>query len=135
MNYAIILFDGVCNLCNGSVNFVIDRDPDRWFRFAPLQSRAARLLLERCGHMNHGLDSIVLIEDGKCYTKSTAALRIARKLAMPWKLMYAFIVVPRVLRDAVYDLVASNRYRWFGKRDECRVPTPELKSLFLEHEP
>ncbi|GIV61600.1 MAG: hypothetical protein KatS3mg044_0466 [Rhodothermaceae bacterium] len=128
----IILFDGVCNLCNGSVNFVIDHDPDGYFRFAALQSETARALLQALRVPDDRPESIVLIEDGKVYTRSTAALRIARRLSGAWPLLYAFIVVPRRLRDRVYDWIARNRYRWFGRRDTCRLPTPELRSRFLE---
>jgi len=134
-DHAVVLFDGVCNLCNGAVNFVIDRDPDAYFRFAPLQSDIGERLLEKGEVSGAALNSIVLVEDGEVYDRSTAALRIARHLTGPWPLLYAFIVVPRLLRDAVYDWIAANRYRWFGRRDQCRVPTPELKARFLEYEP
>lgn len=132
-NYnAIILFDGVCNLCNTSINFIIDRDKTRYFRFASLQSVAAKELLT--GHTTNLArpDSVLLLENGKVYAHSTAALRIARKLAFPWSLFYPFIVLPAFLRDAVYKLVAKNRYNWFGKSETCRMPSPELKGLFLE---
>jgi predicted DCC family thiol-disulfide oxidoreductase YuxK len=126
-----VLFDGVCNLCNGSVLFVIDRDPSAHFHFAALQSDAGRALLRQHGYAGADLSSIVLVDGGRLYTRSTAALRIARRLAWPWRLLYALIVVPRPLRDAVYDLVARNRYRWFGREEACRVPTPELRGRFL----
>lgn len=125
---SVILFDGVCNLCNGAVTFIIDRDPEGHFAFAPLQSEVA---LELLGKQAESLESIVLVENGVRYTESTAALRIARNLRGPWPLLYSFIVVPRALRDRVYRLVARNRYRWFGKRDSCRLPTPELRQRFL----
>ena len=127
----IVLFDGVCNLCNGAVDFIIDRDPQARFRFAALQSEAARPLLERCGLPAEFLGNIVLVEDGACYLRSTAALRIARRLATPWPLLYALVLVPRPLRDALYDWLARNRYRWFGKRESCRMPPPELEARFL----
>lgn len=128
---AVLLFDGVCNLCNASVNFVIDRDPQAYFRFAALQSEAGRALLE--GQHLHGdyLDSIVLVEHGRVYTNSTAALRVARHLSGAWPLLAVFLVVPRPVRDLVYGWVARNRYRWFGRRDTCRLPTPELRVRFL----
>lgn len=126
-----MLFDGVCNLCNGTVDFIIDRDPQARFRFAALQSDSARPLLARCGLPAQFLDNIVLVEDGACYLRSAAALRIARGLRFPWPLLYAFVLVPRPLRDAVYDWVARNRYRWFGKRASCRMPTPALRARFL----
>ena len=118
--YDVILFDGVCNLCNSSVQFVIRRDRRARFKFAPLQSQG-----EAAG------DSIVLVDNGRRYTRSTAALRIARHLDFPWNLAYALIVVPRPLRDAAYDFIARRRYRWFGRRDVCMTPTPELRSRFL----
>ena len=128
---AVILFDGVCNLCNASVNFVIDRDPGGHFVFSSLQSEAARPLLQRHRLAQNALDSIILIETDRAYTHSTAALRIARRLKGPWPLLYAFIVVPRPVRDAVYRVIARNRYRWFGKSETCRVPTPALRRRFL----
>ena len=127
----MVLFDGVCNLCNRSVLFIIARDPGALFHFAALDSEAARRLL-REGNFRCALpDSVVLIERGTGYTRSSAALRIARRLSFPWPLIYPLIVVPRPLGDAVYDLIAYHRYGWFGKRDVCMVPTPELRSRFL----
>ncbi len=126
-----MLFDGVCNLCNGFVVFIIARDPSGRFRFAPLDSEAARLLLRECGIECALPDSVALIERGTVYTRSSAALRIAKRLRFPWPLLYALICVPRPLRDSVYDLIAHHRYGWFGKRDTCMVPTPELRSRFL----
>ncbi|MCC6808738.1 MAG: thiol-disulfide oxidoreductase DCC family protein [Deltaproteobacteria bacterium] len=125
---AIVLFDGVCNLCNASVNFIIDRDRDGYFRFAALQSETAKALGET---FSGDPESVVLIEGGKRYAHSTAALRIARKLRGAWPLFYAFIVVPRPLRDVVYRFIARHRYRWFGRKDACRLPSPELKARFL----
>ncbi len=127
----LILFDGVCNLCNGAVNFVIDRDPDGLFTFGALQSEEAQPILEEYGLSAAYLDSLVLIENGEVYQKSAAALRIARRLRGAWPLLSVFLAVPPVLRDVVYDWIAANRYSWFGKRDECRIPTPELKERFL----
>jgi predicted DCC family thiol-disulfide oxidoreductase YuxK len=135
---SIILFDGVCNLCNGFVNFVIDRDPDGVFRFAALQSEAGRQLVRDHGAVSSTggevalLQSVILIEDGTLYRRSTAALRIARHLTPPWPLLYAFIVVPKAIRNAVYDQIAARRHDWFGQRDQCRVPTPALKDRFLD---
>ena len=126
----VILFDGVCNLCNSSVNFVIDRDPDGIFQFAALQSESASKIMDRHG-MGHGLDTIVLLENDRVYDRSTAALRIARRLNGPWPILYAAIVIPKFLRDAVYRFIARNRYRWFGRSENCRVPTPALKARFL----
>jgi predicted DCC family thiol-disulfide oxidoreductase YuxK len=133
--HAVVLFDGVCNLCNGAVNFIIDRDPDGYFRFAPLQSDVAGRLLAGTDAAGATLDTIVLVEGGTAYVRSTAALRIARHLSGPWPLLAAVLAVPRPLRDAVYDWVAEHRYQWFGRREQCRVPTPALKDRFLEYEP
>ena len=134
-NNGILLFDGVCNLCNASINYVIDRDPEGYFRFASLQSETGKQLKERFGIRSSGdsdPDSVILIENGNVYQRSTAALMVARKLQGPVKLLYLFIVIPPFLRNIVYNIIARNRYAWFGKRDECRVPTPEVKALFLE---
>ena len=128
---AVVLFDGVCNLCNGWVDFIIARDPQAHFRFAALQSNAARPYLERCRLAPDFLQGIVLVEDERCHTRSTAALRVLRRLGAPWAVLYALIVVPRPLRDAVYDWFISHRYRWFGKRDRCRLPTAEEARRFL----
>ena len=139
---AIVLFDGVCNFCDASVNFVIDRDRDGYFQFAPLQSQAGEKLAREYGLRSETasaesgsdlipIDSVILIEDGAAYTHSTAALRIVRRLGLPWSLMYAFIVVPKPLRDYFYRLFAKYRYRMFGKKDECMLPTPEVRARFL----
>lgn len=128
----VLLFDGVCNLCNGAVAFVIRRDPRARFRFAPLQSAAADALLASLGVARGGLpDSFVLVEDGRVHVRSTAALRVARRLRCPWPLLAVVLLVPRFLRDPVYDLIARNRYRWFGRREACMVPTAELRARFL----
>ncbi|MCH8567062.1 MAG: thiol-disulfide oxidoreductase DCC family protein [Balneolales bacterium] len=129
--YAIIFFDGVCNLCNASINFVIDRDSKRYFRYAPLQSETGQRFLDKHGKSVSDFDSVILSENGKVYEKSAAALRVARKMDGAWPLLYGFIIIPRFLRDVVYNLIAKNRYRWFGKEESCRMPTPELKQLFL----
>jgi predicted DCC family thiol-disulfide oxidoreductase YuxK len=128
--HGIILFDGVCNLCNGAVTFIIDRDPADYFRFAPLQSEVARRLLHNV-KADSSLSSLVLLEGGQCYTCSTAVVRIARRLRGGWPLLFGLIILPRPARDFVYSWIAANRYRWFGKRETCRVPTPELVSRFL----
>lgn len=127
----IVLFDGVCNLCNGSVQFLLKRDPEGRFRFAALQSDAGRSLLAEHGLDPDILSSVVLIEDGRIWKESSAALRIARHLPGAWKLLRVFAAVPRPLRDAVYRWIARNRYRWFGKTESCWLPTPELKARFL----
>ena len=132
--HPVVLFDGVCNLCNGAVNFAIDRDPTSRLRFASLQSPAARQLLARLEHPVPAGDpeSILLVERGRVYECSGAVLRIARHLSGGWSLLAALLVVPWPLRDLVYRWVASHRYRWFGKADVCRVPTSELRAHFLE---
>ncbi len=131
MDHPVILFDGVCKFCNAGVNFVIDRDARKRLRFAPLQSEVGRDLVCRCGLQDKYLETIVLVEGGRCYTRSTAALRITRFLRFPWPLLSVFVFLPAALRDAAYSLLARNRYRWFGKLDSCRLPTPELRERFL----
>ena len=128
---AVILFDGVCNLCNGFVQFVVARDPQARFRFAALQSTAAGALLRDASVTAPLPDSMVLVEDGRVYMRSTAALRVARGLRSPWPAAYLLIIVPRVIRDRVYDVIAAHRYRWFGRRESCMVPTPDLVRRFL----
>ena len=128
----VVLFDGVCNLCNGSVRFVIERDPHKHFQFAPLQSETATTLIGGTADPLAMPDSIVLVDDGRLYVRSTAALRIARRLRFPWPLLWVFMAVPRPLRDWVYDVIARHRYGWFGKRDTCMVPTKEIRDRFLE---
>ena len=127
----LILFDGVCNLCNSSINFVIDRDKDQRFRFASLQSDLGQAIIARYrGKLD--LDSVVLYQNGQILEKSDAALAIARELSGFWPMLGVFRIIPRPLRDVVYDWIAKNRYKWFGKKESCRIPTPELKSLFLD---
>ena len=128
---ALILFDGVCNLCNAAVRFIIARDPQARFRFAPLQSEAAAERFRRAGGAPSAPASIVLVEGERVFTRSAAALRIARALRFPWPLVYGFVVVPRPLRDRAYDFVASRRYGWFGQSDACPTPTPALRDRFL----
>jgi len=129
-DHAVVLFDGVCNLCNRSVQFIIRRDRFGYFRFASLQSEAAQhLLAEQWQTPN--VDSIVLIEKGRVYTQSSAVLRIAGRLDGLWKAAILLLIIPKPLRNLVYRFVARNRYRWFGKRNECMIPTPEQRSRFL----
>jgi predicted DCC family thiol-disulfide oxidoreductase YuxK len=128
----IVLYDGVCGLCNGVVQFIIRRDRRKTFRFAPLQSDAGQALLERFGMPKDSLDSFVLIEDNRVYTKSTAALRLCKRMPGLWTALYVGIAVPRPVRDAVYDWIARNRYRWFGKKDACMLPSREWRDRFLE---
>lgn len=128
----IILFDGVCNFCSGVVNFIIERDTKGVFRFAPLQSDAGQRILEHFNLAGEDFDTFVLVEGEEFHIKSTAALRMCRLLGGFWKLLYVFIVIPAPIRDALYDYVARNRYRWFGKKEECMVPGPEVRRRFLE---
>lgn len=128
---AIVLFDGVCNFCSGSVNFVIEHDSPGYFKFTPLQSDAGEKLLAMHGVERTETDSVVLIEDGKAYTLSTAALRITRKLDGIWSWAYALIIVPRPVRDFLYRTFAKYRYTLFGRQDECMIPTPEIRARFL----
>jgi predicted DCC family thiol-disulfide oxidoreductase YuxK len=127
----ILFFDGVCNLCNSSVNFIIDRNKRQNLVFAPLQSELGQKILSQHQMPTEQLSTILLYENGKLYNRSTAALRIARHLDGLWAAMYAFIILPRFLRDGVYDWISANRYKWFGKTDACRMPTPEIKARFL----
>lgn len=128
---ALVLFDGVCNFCQGSVQFILLRDPKGRFRFASLQSDEGRRRLAEHGLPTESLTSLVLIEGGKAYRRSTAALRIARHLSGAWPLAAAFLIIPRPLRDLVYDFIARNRYRWFGKTETCMLPRPEWRERFL----
>jgi predicted DCC family thiol-disulfide oxidoreductase YuxK len=130
-NGPIILFDGVCNLCSGSVQFVIKHDQEGLYKFASLQSEAGQHLLKQYELPLADFNSFVLIENGKAFTKSTAALMVAKKLHGAIKIMYGFIIIPSFIRDAIYNLIAANRYKWFGKKESCMIPTPALKSRFL----
>jgi len=129
---AVVLFDGVCNFCNSAVSFIIKRDPAGYFRFAALQSELAQRILADYRQPSGVIENIVLVEDGACYTRSTAALRILRRFRGPLVLLYVLVLVPRSIRDAAYDWFARHRYGWFGKRSECFVPSPEIRSRFLE---
>ncbi|WP_340012020.1 thiol-disulfide oxidoreductase DCC family protein [Paenibacillus sp. FSL H7-0690] len=128
---SIVLIDGVCHLCQGVVRFIIPRDPDAKFLFAPLQNEIAAKLMKESGLQPGQLNTVILLENGVYYTESAAVLRIARKLRFPWPVTYVFILVPRPLRNALYRYVAKNRYRWFGRDEQCMLPTPEIKRRFL----
>ena len=130
--HPLVIFDGVCNYCCGVVNSIIGKDPGGIFRFAPFQSDAAKRILERYNYPVDSLDSFVLIDGGKLYTKSGAGLRVQKLLGGVHSFLYAFILVPAPIRDAVYDYIARNRYKWYGKKDECMIPSPEIRSRFLE---
>lgn len=127
----IILFDGVCNFCSQSVQFIIKRDPTHVFHFASLQSDVGRKLIKEYGLVEN-INSVVYITGGKAYEKSDAALQICRSLSGLWKIFYIFYIVPKPIRNIVYDYVAKNRYKWFGKTDSCMIPSPDIKSRFLE---
>lgn len=130
-NQAIVLFDGVCNFCNSTINFIIERDRKNRFKFAPLQSETGQKLLDEYGIDKIETDSVVVIENGKAYTHSTAALRVSKNLGGAWSLLYAFVIVPKFIRDFFYKLFAKYRYKLFGKKDACMMPTPEVKQKFL----
>lgn len=127
----VLLFDGVCNLCNATVQFVIRQDPEGIFQFASLQSEAGQAFLKKFKLPTDELNTVVLVDDDKAYTRSDVVLQISKKLGGWWRLMQLFYIVPRPVRNVVYDWIARNRYRWFGKKDECWLPTPELKRRFL----
>jgi predicted DCC family thiol-disulfide oxidoreductase YuxK len=127
----IILFDGVCNFCNQSVQFIIKRDPHNYFKFASLQSELGQKLLHQYG-IDENTDSVVLIEHNKPYVKSSAALRLCWNLHGAWKMGSLLLIVPCPIRDFFYNIIAKNRYKWFGKVDSCMLPTLETKDRFLE---
>lgn len=128
----IVLFDGVCNLCSGSVQFILKRDKKNQFLFGSLQGNYGQEMLRKYQLPANEFNSFMLIEGEKLYTKSSGALRMLKHLGGGWSLLYAFIVVPKFIRDAVYNLVARNRYKWFGKKNECWLPRPEWKTRFLD---
>ncbi len=127
----IVLFDGVCNLCNHSVQFIIKRDVSRKFKFASLQGETGNRIITKYG-LAPDLNSFVLIENDKVYMKSTAALRVCRELKGAWKLFAILMIIPTNSRDYIYDIIAKNRYTWFGKKNSCMLPSPELKKRFLD---
>jgi predicted DCC family thiol-disulfide oxidoreductase YuxK len=129
----ILLIDGVCNLCNGIAQFVIRRDPSPGrFRFAALQSNCGQQLLREHGLPTEDLGTFVMIDGKRVFVRSTAGLHVLRGLGLPWSLLYVLIIVPRPMRDVVYRWIARNRYRWFGKQESCMVPTPDIRSRFLD---
>lgn len=128
----VLLFDGVCTLCDHSVQFVLEHEPGREIHFASLQSRVGQQLLAEHRLDADDIDSVVFVDGGRAYVRSDAALRVASRLDAPWKWLAAAGIVPRALRNWVYDTVARNRYRWFGTRDACRLPTPETRARFLD---
>ncbi|PRP66525.1 thiol-disulfide oxidoreductase DCC family protein [Nonlabens agnitus] len=134
MEKKIVLFDGVCNLCNKAVPFIIEHDPKDQFRFAALQSEIGTSLLSKHQIDPAKIDSIILIKDDKAYIKASAALRIAKDLSGAISLVYAFVILPKFITNSIYDFIARNRYSWFGKKDNCMIPTPSLKSKFLDQD-
>lgn len=132
MNRPILLFDGVCNLCNRSVQFIIRHDRKKKFLFASLQGQKGQEVLERFQLPAKQLDSFILLKDDKIYTRSTGVLEVMKLLGGGWSLLYGFIIIPAFIRHAVYNWIARNRYKWFGKKEECWVPTAELRERFLD---
>lgn len=132
MKDKIILFDGVCNLCNGAINFIIKHDPKGIFKFASLQGETGKQLLAQYNIDPQETDSIVLIDNDQVSVKSSAALRIAKNLNQGYPLLFGFMIIPTFIRNGVYDFIAANRYKWFGKKESCMLPTPELRSRFLD---
>lgn len=131
MGKPIILFDGVCNLCDSAVQFIIRRDKKNTFLFASLQSEMGQRILAQYNFPVDELNSFILVENNKAYTRSTGALKVVKKLKGLWPLLYGFMIVPKFIRNWVYNWVGRNRYKWFGKKEECMIPTPELKARFL----
>jgi predicted DCC family thiol-disulfide oxidoreductase YuxK len=131
-DHPILLFDGACNLCNAVTRFVIRHDPPpAQFTFAALQSDVARRLVAEHHLPVDGMETFVMIEDGRLHAGSTAALRLLKRMGFPWSLMYALVIVPKPLRDGMYRWVARNRYKWFGRRDQCMTPSDDVRSRFL----
>ena len=127
----IVLFDGVCNFFNQNVQFMIKKDPSQSFQFASLQSEMGEKIKTAIA-IPEQIDSLILIEKERYFTKSTAALKIARHLKGPTRLLYVFIAIPKPIRDFFYQILAKNRYKWFGKRDSCMIPTPKERQRFLD---
>ena len=130
-NGAVVLFDGICNFCSGSVLSIIKRDPKGYFRFSAIQTESGESIMKKYNIHSDKTDSIILIENNMVYYRSSAALRIARKLKGGWKLFYGAMIIPPFIRNFFYDLVARNRYRWFGKRDHCFIPDQNIRERFI----
>ncbi len=127
----ILLFDGVCNLCNHTVQFIIKRDKGAKFKFAALQSDIGQALLKKYDLPLKDFESFVLIRKGNYYQRSSAALQVAKVLGWPWRLFYIFILIPKFIRDFFYNIISNSRYNVFGRQDSCMIPSPELKERFL----
>ncbi len=130
-NYQLILFDGVCNFCNSSINFIIDHDHEKLFKFAPLQSEVGQAILRKFNKNTKDFDSVILLNDNQLYEKSAAALEITKHLSGLWKYLSIFSILPTFFLNFFYDVIAKNRYKIFGKSESCRMPTPELRERFL----
>ena len=132
MEYAILIFDGVCNFCNGFVNFIIDRDPKKKIKFVASQSESGKKILQQYKISKKEVkESIIFIEQEHYNTKSTAFFHILKHLRFPWYLFYGFVLTPHFIRDTIYNYIGKNRYKWFGKRNTCRMPTKDIKDRFL----
>ena len=130
-NKHLLLFDGVCNLCNGAVTFIIDRDRKQRIVFASLQSELGQKILKQHQLSEEDFKSMVLVREGKISLRSSAVLEITKKLSGAWPLLYAFIIVPKFLRDWIYGIISANRYKWFGRKDQCRIPSPDIENRFV----
>ena len=128
---SILFFDGACNLCNGFVQFLIVRDPKAHFSYASLQSKLGQEFLQKAGLPTQELSTVILYDKGKFYTHSDVALRIVRRMPGLWPLLAVFSIIPKLIRDAIYNWIARNRYKWFGKKEQCMLPRPEWRSRFL----
>lgn len=129
--YAVIIFDGLCNLCNNKINFVIRNDKKDYFRFAPLQSEIGKKQLAKHHIHQHNFNTFFLLENNKTYKQSTAVLRIIKKLDGLWPILYVLIIIPAFMRNVIYNIIAKNRYKWWGKRDSCAVPDGANLEKFL----
>jgi predicted DCC family thiol-disulfide oxidoreductase YuxK len=132
MKHPVVLFDGVCNLCNGAVQFLITNDRRERLRFASLQSEIGQKILSNHGLPTDQFDSFIYVSENKCYQKSDAVLAICKELGSVFKCLTFFYVIPKPIRNLVYDWIATHRYKWFGKQTHCMIPTPELKRRFLD---
>ena len=132
MDYpAVVLFDGVCNLCNSAVQLIIRYDKKAYFSFASLQGEYGQKFLKANNLNTEDYDSFILFENGTMYTESTAALYVAKRMGFPWILSYPLLIIPKFIRDAVYRLIAKNRYQWFGKKEQCMIPSPNVQNRFI----
>ena len=131
LNHPVILFDGLCNFCNAGINFIIKQDRKKLFRLAALQSEAGQKFLQQFGLPAEGFESFILIENGKIYQRSAAGLKVYKKLPWYWKWTQIGWLAPKFLRDSIYNFIARKRYKWFGKKEECMIPSSDMRSRFL----